>query len=170
MSTLQPQDEIKRQLAAQILEDERLTDELDDNDADMLINWGLAQAETIAAAPDHTDETRQREIKRIRKAMTLINRLVGQRAYLSADELNYRLSHLAELAKPGNTLQQAEKTGSVDIPKPLLSAAELTDMRLGSRELMHKLFEKLGKAMPKPEALPQKLSPKQEEPSADDQT
>jgi hypothetical protein len=96
----------RRRLAIEmILESESLTDDLQDDEAEILLDWGLAQAEAYALT---TQEIAKEEEARlaidhgvatIRRAMRFINDLVAERIDLSDGEMVEKLLHLASLAR-----------------------------------------------------------------------
>ncbi|MBN1285801.1 MAG: hypothetical protein JXB47_10420 [Anaerolineae bacterium] len=148
---------LKEQLAAQLLEDESLTDELDDEDADMLIKWGLAQIEALVArahtagkSPKSAASREQHEAdldtqtKQIRQIMKRINRLVGQRALLDPEEIETKFVQLLEMstALPLPTPDEPEKEVEAE-PAHALSAAELSDAEMSSSEILRRLLAQI---------------------------
>ncbi len=127
---------IKQKLAERILNDESLTDELDDEDADTLINWGLAQIEalsdraTVSFSPGvPAEKTLEAQAEHIRRVMKHINRLVGKRNLLTTEELEEQLGRLREMVIG---LRPAEP----DAP----GAGDLSDPARSSREVMARLL------------------------------
>jgi len=88
-----------------ILESEGLTDYLQDDEAETLLDWGLAQAEAYALATQKiADEEEARlaidqGVTVVRRAMRFINDLVAERMDLSDGEMVEELLHLISLAR-----------------------------------------------------------------------
>ena len=95
----------KRLAIEMILESESLTDYLQDDEAETLLEWGLAQAEAYALATQEiADEEEARlaidqGVTTVRRAMRLINDLVAERMDLSDGEMVEELLHLISLAR-----------------------------------------------------------------------
>ena len=93
----------KRLAIEMILESESLTDDLQDDEAEILLDWGLAQAEAYALATQETaDEEEARlaldqGVTTIQRAMRLINDLVAERMELSDEEMVEELLRLVSL-------------------------------------------------------------------------
>jgi len=98
--------EARKRLAIEmILESESLTDDLQDDEAGILLDWGLTQAEAYALATQEiTDEEETRlaldqGVTTVRRAMRFINDLVAERMDLSDGEMVEELLHLISLAR-----------------------------------------------------------------------
>ena len=95
----------KRLAIEMILKSESLTDYLQDDEAETLLDWGLAQAEAYALATQEiADEEEARlaidqGVTTVRRAMRSINDLVAERMDLSDGEMVEELLHLASLAR-----------------------------------------------------------------------
>jgi len=95
----------KRLAIEMILESEGLTDYLQDDEAETLLDWGLAQAEAYALATQKiADEEEARltidqGVTVVRRAMRFINDLVAERMDLSDGEMVEELLHLISLAR-----------------------------------------------------------------------
>lgn len=95
----------KRLAIEMILESEGLTDYLQDDEAETLLDWGLAQAEAYALATQKiADEEEARltidqGVTVVRRAMRFINDLVAERMELSDGEMVEELLHLISLAR-----------------------------------------------------------------------
>jgi hypothetical protein len=96
----------RRRLAIEmILESEGLTDDLQDDEAEILLDWGLAQAEAYALASQviaNEEEARlaiDHGVTTVRPAMRFINDLVAERMDLSDGEMVEKLLYLISLAK-----------------------------------------------------------------------
>lgn len=97
--------EARKHLAIEmILESESLTDGLQEDETEILLDWGLAQAEAYALATrDIADEEARLAIDQgvttVRQAMRLINDLVAERIDLSDGEMLEELLYLTSIAK-----------------------------------------------------------------------
>jgi hypothetical protein len=96
----------RRRLAIEmILESESLTDDLQDDEAESLLDWGLAQAEAYALATQEiADEEDARlaidhGVTTVRQTMRFINDLVAERMDLGDGEMVEKLLYLISLAK-----------------------------------------------------------------------
>ncbi len=86
---------------ARLYEDEGLTTDLDDSEAQQLLKW--AEAQVAQMAETQTDEAVFDEIFGVlRQFVKRVNRVVGQRAELAPEELSEQLSKLAENARALN--------------------------------------------------------------------
>jgi len=79
----------RNQAASSILENERLTADLNDSDADMLLQWGLTLAEKIVLDSQSLDDEQAEEamytpMKAVRKMMRAVNKWIfsGNSKYL----------------------------------------------------------------------------------------
>jgi len=98
--------EARKRLAIEmVLESEGLTDDLQDDEAEILLDWGLAQAEACALTTQEiADEEEARlaidqGVRMIRRAMRWINDLVAERMDLSDGEMVEDLLQLVSLVK-----------------------------------------------------------------------
>ncbi|HID61824.1 MAG TPA: hypothetical protein EYP49_03620 [Anaerolineae bacterium] len=98
--------EARKRLALEmILESESLTDDLQDDEIETLLDWGMAQAEAYALATQEiTDEEEARlaidqGVTTVRRAMRFINDLVAERMDLSDGEMVEELLQLISLAR-----------------------------------------------------------------------
>jgi hypothetical protein len=95
----------KRLAIEMILKSEGLTDHLQDDEAETLLDWGMAQAEAYALATQEiADEEEARlaidqGVTTVRQAMRFINNLVAERMDLSDGEMVEELLHLASLTR-----------------------------------------------------------------------
>jgi hypothetical protein len=96
----------RRRLAIEmILESEGLTDDLEYDEAEILLDWGMAQAEAYAlATQEMADEEEARlaidqGVTTVRRAMRFINDLVAERIDLSDGEIVENLLQLVSLAR-----------------------------------------------------------------------
>lgn len=136
-------DRLPEQLAAQILEDVSLTDELTDDEAKTLIDWALAQTETLAARARQkagTAEDVDAQMKQIRRVMKQINRLVGRRTRLEPNEIKTKLSQLLETI---TALPEApcKAEPAVDVS---LEATTLSDESISDAEALTRLLDRIG--------------------------
>ena len=103
----------RRQEAAQmILESEIVTSALEDDEAEVLLNWALAQVEGCALSSQHMDggEAREyiaRRAGKVRRLMRMINDLVDEKDDLSRGDMVLALTHLLSLALEGLASQSA---------------------------------------------------------------
>jgi len=94
----------KRLAIEMILRSESLTDHLQDDEAETLLDWGMAQAEAYALATQEIageEEARlaiNQGVTRVRQAMRSINNLVAERMDLSDGEMVEELLHLVSLS------------------------------------------------------------------------
>jgi len=98
--------EARKRLALEmILESENLTDDLQDDEIETLLDWGMAQAEAYALATQEiTDEEEARlaidqGVTTVRRAMRFINDPVAERMDLSDGEMVEELLQLISLAR-----------------------------------------------------------------------
>ena len=98
--------EARKRLAIEmILESEGLTDDLEYDEAEILLDWGLAQAEAYALATQEiADEegarlTLDKGVTTVRRAMRLINDLVAERMDFNDGEMLKELLRLVSLAR-----------------------------------------------------------------------
>lgn len=98
--------EARRRLAIEmVLESEGLTADLEYDEAEILLDWGMAQAEAYALATQEiTDEEEARlaidqGVTTVRRAMRFINDLVAERMDLSDGEMVEKLLHFISLAR-----------------------------------------------------------------------
>jgi hypothetical protein len=98
--------EARKRLAIEILlESESLTDDLQDDEAEILLDWGLAQAEACALATQEiADEKEARPaldqgVTTVRQAMRFINDIVAERMDLGDGEMVEELLRLVSLVK-----------------------------------------------------------------------
>jgi hypothetical protein len=95
----------KRLAIEMILKSESLTDYLQDDEAETLLDWGLAQAEAYALATQEiADEEEARlaidqGVRTVRRAMRFINDMVVERMDLSDGEMVEELLRLISLAR-----------------------------------------------------------------------
>jgi hypothetical protein len=95
----------KRLAIEMILTSEGLTDYLQDDEAEILLDWGMTQAEAYALATQEiADEEEARlaidqGVTTVQRAMRFINNLVADRMDLSDGEMVEELLHLIPLAR-----------------------------------------------------------------------
>lgn len=86
----------KERFTERILETENLTDELEDADANWLLDWGVNKLDTVLQnSPD--DETSGSRVNALMAVMRKINRIVGGYADKSPASLAEDLSSLRDL-------------------------------------------------------------------------
>ena len=96
----------RRRLAIEmILESESLTDDLQDDEAEILLDWGLAQVEAYALATQdiaYKEEARlvlDQGVKTVRRVMRFINDLVAERIDLNDGEMVEELLRLVSMVR-----------------------------------------------------------------------
>jgi hypothetical protein len=98
--------DVRKRLAIEmILKSEGLTNYLQDDEAETLLDWGLAQAEAYALATQEiADEEEARltidqGVTTVQRAMRFINELVAERMDMSDGEIVEELLHIISLAR-----------------------------------------------------------------------
>jgi hypothetical protein len=98
--------DVRKRLAIEmILKSEGLTDYLQNDEAEILLDWGMTQAEAYALATQEiADEEEARlaidqGVTTVQRAMRFINNLVAERIDLSDGEMLEELLHLIPLAR-----------------------------------------------------------------------
>ena len=109
-----------QRIAEQLLENESLTDNLDDSEATHLLDWGLAVARRLCDQTVEMDETQAEEylyqpLKNLRRTMRRINRLSGAPSAQSPEMIVANLQAIFDAASavPGLTAQMPEGVESV---------------------------------------------------------
>ena len=80
-----------------LYEDAGIREELIDSEARILLQWGVKQIEALASK-NLDDGQFDESFERLRHLLTLINRFIGQRAYLSPEEQRGRMQAIVEAA------------------------------------------------------------------------
>ena len=175
-----------RQIASeQILDDESLTEELDDDAAEVLIRWGLAQVGAIAAraaghfglraAPSPPEAAQAEHVGDedagalddqavlVRKLMRAASYLAAHRAEFAPDELRARAARLLSMsaALQGAPPPEAEAPP----PAPPTEVIDLLHSERSAQEVLALLLKQLS---PGAETTPPPPTP--EEPPSDDPT
>ena len=113
----------KRLAIEMILKSESLTDYLQDDEAETLLDWGLAQAEAYALATQEiADEEEARlaidqGVRTVRRAMRFINDMVVERMDLSDGEMVEELLRLISLARELPRVQTIASQEEEEIPE-----------------------------------------------------
>jgi len=113
----------KRLAIEMILKSESLTDYLQDDEAETLLDWGLAQAEAYALATQEiADEEEARlaidqGVRTVRRAMRFINDMVVERIDLSDGEMVEELLRLISLARELPRVQTIASQEEEEIPE-----------------------------------------------------
>jgi hypothetical protein len=99
-----------RRAAEQILEDENLTGELDDAEANRLLEWGLDLSRKICEQTADMDEEQAQAflevaLGNLRRTMRRINKLVGAAPYATPEEIASRLEQALAAASEVPTLR-----------------------------------------------------------------
>ena len=95
----------KRLAIEMILKSEGLTDYLQDDEAEILLDWGMTQAEAYALATQEIADEEEAHlaidqgVTTVRRAMRFINELVAERMDMSDGEMVEELLHLIPLAR-----------------------------------------------------------------------
>jgi hypothetical protein len=96
----------RRRLAIEmILESESLTDDLQDDEAEILLDWGLAQVEAYALATQEIADEKEARlaidqgVTTVRRTVRFINDLVAERMDMSDGEMVEELLRLIPLAR-----------------------------------------------------------------------
>jgi hypothetical protein len=153
-------EKVQRRLAEQILNDESLTEELDDDDANTLIDWGLAQVEAIAQRPapvsfavdaDAAEPEPEDQAKKVRKLMKRVSRLVARRANLSFDELQARLAQLTESEEAGPTGAPSAPGATRTPDAAPLTTEDLANPQISNKEIIARLLAMASRRPPTPE-------------------
>jgi len=123
--------EARQRLAIEmILESESLTDDLQDDEAEILLDWGLAQAEACALATQQiADEEEARPaldqgVTTVRRAMRLVNDIVAERMDLGDGEMVEDLLRLVSLVKD---LPRVQVIASAEEEEEILEEEEDVD-------------------------------------------
>ena len=114
-----------RRAAELILQDEALTADLEDAEADALLRWALARAERIAAARLERGEPADGEavleaIRPLRRVMRAVNDLAASRTRMPAAEFMARLLALLDAACQLERLPSGETTAPAPATEPPL--------------------------------------------------
>ncbi len=93
--------ELEQRAAERIMGDPSLRDELTDEEARPLLDWGLAQAAALVqrAVAQGTTETLDAAVDDLRRLMKRINRLVGHRTAGETERLPKDLERLARVSE-----------------------------------------------------------------------
>jgi len=90
--------EVIQRLVEQLYENERLTGNLTDEPAKILLKWGEQQIRDLAQT--HSDQAELEKLAyQLQRVIRSINRLVGQKADLSETDMVERLLELVEQSK-----------------------------------------------------------------------
>ena len=116
--------EARRRLAIEmILESESLTDDLQDDEAEILLDWGLAQVEAYALATQDTADKEEARlvldqgVKTVRRVVRFINDLVAERIDLGDGEMVEELLRLVSMVRELPNVQAiaSEEEGEEEI-------------------------------------------------------
>jgi hypothetical protein len=103
----------KKLLIERILETENLTDELQDADAQWLLDWGINQLDPVLQGVSGEDEANER-LTALMGALRKINRLASSRDSKNSDALAADLTALASLiAQAFGRAPDASLSGSI---------------------------------------------------------
>lgn len=147
--------ELERRAAERIMGDPSLRDELTDEEARALIDWGLAQAAALVqrAVAQGTTETLDAAVDDLRRLMKRINRLVGHRTAGETERLPRDLERLARVSEQlyGNAAPRAAMAG----PETFL--AEMAG--LDNAQLVQRLLQDFTPPPPPPAPQPDPQAP-----------
>jgi hypothetical protein len=125
-----------------ITEIENLTDNLDDDDANWLIDWGVAQAKA-QLANEKNEDSAQEKIGAVIAVMRQLNKLVGDREGAIGD-VTARLKSLIEAYNTAFAQTQLNTEPSAD----LLSTQATAIAKLAPRDLMQQCLDFLNPSQP----------------------
>jgi len=95
----------KQYYIERMLETENLTDELEDQDAKVVIDWGISQLDNILKdVPD--DDTASTKVTALMAIMRKVNHLAGERKSLTRSKLEAELTTLEQLFNQALGLKQ----------------------------------------------------------------
>jgi hypothetical protein len=119
---------VYRRMMERMYEDINLTDELMDNEAKLLLDWGSSEHEKLEAQSVDLDTLEDRA-KQIRKTIKRINRFVGQRSAYADDEAQSKLQSLTEsLYDLGYTVSQEKANAFLAAQKDMDNTTALQAM------------------------------------------
>ena len=90
------------------LETENLTGNLEDEDADTLINWGIAQVNPLIEGIDD-EETAAERIDHLMHLMRQINRIAGNPSSVSREEINKFIKQYAKTFGKDHHVSEEER-------------------------------------------------------------
>lgn len=102
-------------LIDRILETENLTDNLEDEDADALINWGIAQVDPLVGGVDDEDVAGEK-INQLMHLMRQINSIAGDPSSVSQQKLRKFIDQYVETFGKGqdHEIREEERNSLVD--------------------------------------------------------
>jgi hypothetical protein len=106
--------EVRRRKAAEmILDSEIVTASLEDDEAEVLLNWALAEVERYALSSkdmgdEEADDHIAKGVGKVRRLMKMVNNLVEDKDDLSSDEMVEELTNLLSSATEGRRQKAAE--------------------------------------------------------------
>ena len=134
-----------QQAIEQLYETANLTDNLIDDDARILLNWGETQLKELAAA-NLEPEQFETFANLVQRVMRVINQLVGQRAELDDEEMRNKMLRLLKQAinLAGGDDQILEQWQNVQGAESIVSAAnQLIEQKseLPDTEMVERLLQ-----------------------------
>jgi hypothetical protein len=96
-----------------LLETENLTDNLEDEDAKALINWGIEQIDPLLNDIQNEDQAHEK-INHLMQLMREINRLAGNPSTASTEKLSNLLSAYEQTFDKAHPMSDEERKAAVD--------------------------------------------------------
>lgn len=111
----------KQRAVDRILETENLTDNLEDDEANWLINWGVGQVDSLLAGAKDDDEAGEK-ISQLMDVMRHLNRLIPRRDQAASEDVQAFLDKYQQAfgqAVPHHTDEHAQAAGELADKTPL---------------------------------------------------
>ena len=103
----------KRRFVERILETENLTDQLEDAEANLLLEWGTAQLDGILQGIED-EEAAGARVNALMAVMRKINRILGSREDTAAEDLEADLLALSGLLTSAFGITDSRKVNALD--------------------------------------------------------
>lgn len=132
-------DKRMQHVAEQILTDSSLTQDLNDPEANTLIEWGVAAAKQLANLTDGQDDTQAEEtlyapLKALRKLMRKTNNLTAYAHQMPPEDFDADKNALLEAAEQLSVVEKVTTGTWPDFKNPLdFTQQELTGLDAGAR-------------------------------------
>ena len=140
---IQTSDDRQQQAVEQIMEDERWRAGLTDDEAKVLLDWGIAQVKARlssteattrqAAVPEENDEADAAQLRQLRRAMRAVAYLVEEKQALTADLILEELGPYLPI--PSGYKKMFASFISKGVAKQIVQASQ----NLTNEELIHRL-------------------------------
>ncbi|HVN53711.1 MAG TPA: hypothetical protein VMT46_05225 [Anaerolineaceae bacterium] len=121
-----------------ILETENLTDELEDAEANTLINWGVAQLDRVLQGADDPEEGGRR-VNNLMAVMRKINRILGGYKSKSSKALAKDIADLRRLTAQASGSSPSFSTDGAEKASPEQAAQDVSG--LSTHEALEYLFK-----------------------------